>query len=132
MRYYDPSVARWSQVDPQPGPNLYGYSGDNPVNNVDPSGGDWFWGIVEEFPYGFYWFAHWFDCGTGSDLAVGVEWAGLLGDAYADVSENAPINDEGHWGKGDYYSSFGPAPWLPGFRPNGQIDVYPTGCTYGK
>ena len=38
MRYYGPGVARWTQEDPRPGPNLYLYTDDNPVNSVDPSG----------------------------------------------------------------------------------------------
>jgi RHS repeat-associated protein len=38
MRYYDPSVARWTQGDSKPGPNTYSYAGDNPTNNIDPSG----------------------------------------------------------------------------------------------
>jgi RHS repeat-associated protein len=44
-RYYQPSVARWTQRDPvmgQPGQplsnNPYAYAGCNPTNNVDPSG----------------------------------------------------------------------------------------------
>ncbi len=42
-RYYDPTLGRWTQ-DPisqpldQHGWNRYVYSGDDPINNVDPSG----------------------------------------------------------------------------------------------
>jgi RHS repeat-associated protein len=38
MRYYDPSVGRWTQQDSVPGPNSYLYAGDSPVNAVDPTG----------------------------------------------------------------------------------------------
>ncbi len=45
MRYYDPSLGRWTQQDPVGGSlgdlnsaNLYAYAGDDPVNLVDPSG----------------------------------------------------------------------------------------------
>ena len=40
-RYYDPTTARWTQVDPLSVPGAacaYTYAGDNPVNNTDPSG----------------------------------------------------------------------------------------------
>ncbi len=38
-RYYDPSMARWTQIDPaHQGPSLYEYAGDDPVNFSDPSG----------------------------------------------------------------------------------------------
>lgn len=43
-RYYDPSIARWSQQDPifnpmdPPQANRYSYVGNNPVNYVDPNG----------------------------------------------------------------------------------------------
>jgi len=39
VRYYDPSVGRFTQQDPiQDGWNWYGYVGENPVTNVDPTG----------------------------------------------------------------------------------------------
>jgi RHS repeat-associated protein len=43
-RYYDPSLGRWTSIDPADNPldlqgwNQYKYAGDDPVNNVDPSG----------------------------------------------------------------------------------------------
>lgn len=43
-RFYQPSAARWTQMDPlqQPGDlrefNRYGYVGGDPINGVDPSG----------------------------------------------------------------------------------------------
>jgi RHS repeat-associated protein len=44
-RYYDPSTGRWTQMDPIGGSianpatlNGYIYAGDDPVNNVDPTG----------------------------------------------------------------------------------------------
>ena len=42
-RYFDPSTGKFANRDPidyAGGENLYGYAGDNPVNEVDP-GGDW-------------------------------------------------------------------------------------------
>jgi len=42
MRYYDPSIARWTQEDSVAGRNMYLYASDNPVNRVDSSGAfDW-------------------------------------------------------------------------------------------
>jgi len=36
QRFYDPSIGRWTQLDPLG--EGYVYAGDNPVNFVDPSG----------------------------------------------------------------------------------------------
>lgn len=45
MRYDDPTVGRWTQLDPVGGSladlnsaNRYTYAGDDPINVVDPSG----------------------------------------------------------------------------------------------
>jgi len=46
-RYYDPNLGRWTQQDPVNNPldlqgwNQYKYAGDNPINNIDPSGMCW-------------------------------------------------------------------------------------------
>ena len=40
-RYHDPSLGRWTQVDPVPGEPLDSYAGDDPVNMVDRNGGWW-------------------------------------------------------------------------------------------
>ena len=40
-RYYSPAMARWTAADPAgtvDGPNVYGYVGSNPANNVDSLG----------------------------------------------------------------------------------------------
>lgn len=37
-RYYDPSIGRWTQVDPDPAEPAYLYAGNDPVNYVDPDG----------------------------------------------------------------------------------------------
>ncbi len=45
VRYYDPSLGRWTQQDPVAGSlfdlnsgNRYTYASDDPINKVDPSG----------------------------------------------------------------------------------------------
>ena len=52
-RYYDPTTGRWTQEDVLSGNvsnpqslNRYVYAGDDPINNVDPSGKDLFGDIV--------------------------------------------------------------------------------------
>jgi RHS repeat-associated protein len=45
-RYYSPFTRRWMNRDPigyDGGTNLYEYSGDDPVNEIDPSGNGGFW-----------------------------------------------------------------------------------------
>jgi len=66
-RYYDPTTARWTQVDPQSVPGAscaYTYAGDNPVNNTDPSGycnWSYLWWAYEFFAWalmiiGWWWY----------------------------------------------------------------------------
>jgi RHS repeat-associated protein len=43
-RWYDPATGRWVSEDPSGfggGPNLYGYTGNDPTNAIDPSGEFW-------------------------------------------------------------------------------------------
>jgi RHS repeat-associated protein len=53
-RYYDPSTARWTQLDPASGSG-YGYAAENPENNTDLTGMFWshrnWWGIRLDFTY---------------------------------------------------------------------------------
>jgi hypothetical protein len=66
-RYYDPGTARWTQADlfaTAPGPGQsnaspYAYAGDDPINQLDPSGNAWIyasggwsccWGAI-----GYWW-----------------------------------------------------------------------------
>ena len=39
-RYYDPSTARWTQVDPEANgtSTAYAYANDDPINATDPTG----------------------------------------------------------------------------------------------
>ena len=37
-RYYDPSTARWTQIDPAGSSAPYTYADGNPMNETDPSG----------------------------------------------------------------------------------------------
>jgi RHS repeat-associated protein len=59
-RYYDPTIGRFTQQDPQSGQlmspltfNRYLYSGDNPCNGKDPSGRD-VWSCISSAVEGFY------------------------------------------------------------------------------
>jgi RHS repeat-associated protein len=40
-RYYNPTTARFTQPDPAKTCGGYAYAGDDPVNNVDPTGRDY-------------------------------------------------------------------------------------------
>ena len=45
-RYYNPTTGTWTQPDPTGQSFAYTYTGDNPINNVDPSGASLFGTIV--------------------------------------------------------------------------------------
>ena len=65
-RYYDPTTARWTQVDPAgtSGASAYAYADDNPINVSDPSGEfpgllSWYCNNYPPFgPFGIYQFHH--------------------------------------------------------------------------
>ncbi len=42
IRYYDPTLGRFTQPDPTGQDPHYTYAGDNPVNFTDPSGASWY------------------------------------------------------------------------------------------
>ncbi len=79
-RYYDPTTARWTQVDPQANgtASAYAYAADDPINAVDPSGmfpgvnlvhmtnRSWGWGWV------FHWVHIWFHVAQWLNVEVGV------------------------------------------------------------
>jgi RHS repeat-associated protein len=65
-RYYDPTTARWTQIDPAgtAGSSAYVYADDNPINMSDPSGEfpglmSWYCNNYPPFgPFGIYQFHH--------------------------------------------------------------------------
>ncbi len=57
-RYYDPMLARWTQMDPAgavDGLNVYPYVGGQPISRFDPRGGDWkpIW-----YGYHIFWYTY--------------------------------------------------------------------------
>jgi RHS repeat-associated protein len=75
-RSYSPAMSHWLGRDPKgmtDGPNMYAYTGDNPANRVDISGGEW--DTLE--------FVHWYYYGQGS--SVNLKNTGLL-DNYKNYS----------------------------------------------
>jgi len=98
-RYYDPSTARWTQIDPAgQGPNLYQYAGANPINNSDPSGtyccfGQWhrwaWWGA-----YGQLWF-HISGWDSQVIMFVWTYWGAVIGAA---IGAAAGFAIGGPWG----------------------------------
>jgi RHS repeat-associated protein len=69
-RYYDPTTARWTQVDPEASgsTSAYDYSGDNPTNETDPSGLQpaFLWGTS----FGSGWFFWGLTATAGTILAI--------------------------------------------------------------
>ena len=73
VRYYDPSLGRWTQQDPVGGSlfdlnsgNRYTYVDDNPVNQVDPSGKQ----SCFYFSNGALDAIGWIDVGIGTELGI--------------------------------------------------------------
>ena len=75
MRYYDPSVGRWTQEDPKPSGNLYAYVADNPPNRVDRTGADDTSDSVYAFVYGCWAMSFAMLSETGEALGVFLELA---------------------------------------------------------
>lgn len=83
QRYYSPTLGRWSQPDPIAGTidapkniNRYIYTGDDPINNVDPSGENWFSDAVGIVVGAFAGAA----C-EGASLGLGMYGCGIFGGA---------------------------------------------------
>jgi RHS repeat-associated protein len=58
-RYYDPSTARWTQVDSSGGLSApYAYADDNPINETDPTGAFGEWAGHSEHSYGWFGWLH--------------------------------------------------------------------------
>jgi len=92
LRYYDPSLGRWTQKDPIVGfedprrANRYIYAGQDPVNNIDPSGAHWLgdrWDDVSE-----WWSLNGQDVTSGVykliDIPERLEWDGAAEEVWAD------------------------------------------------
>jgi hypothetical protein len=95
MRYYDPAIGRWTQEDSHPGPNLYWYAADDPIDKVDPSGASCNWlmavaGIATIVVPDIF-----IGAALVSSLAAGPEATALLVTAIANPAIDWPIATEG-------------------------------------
>lgn len=71
-RYYDPEVGRFISQDPKWDLNLYSYSNNSPMANIDPYGDSWYtvWSLVKNTVKGF---CFGFNTSVSPGLIVGTE-----------------------------------------------------------
>jgi RHS repeat-associated protein len=94
LRFYDPQIGRWLQVDPMGQyPSGYMGMGNNPVNNIDPDGG-WDWGNRKNADGTI---THkWFDGDGPGSVPEGWTWEGKNVDAFLTTSGLfASLHDRG-------------------------------------